>query len=84
MVFSKIKSGFNQMKMMQRLMKDENFQKLMDHPKMKAIMQDAEMKQLLKEQNPSKMASNPKLVSMMRDPELIQLMQKVDFQALMS
>ena len=50
MVFSKIKSGFNQMKMMQRMMKDENFRKLMDHPKMRAIMEDPEMKELLKEQ----------------------------------
>jgi hypothetical protein len=83
MVFGKIKQGFNQMKMMQRMMKDENFKRLLEHPKMQALMKDPEMMKLLKEQNPAKIASNPKLMTMMRDPELVTLFQKVDFKALM-
>ena len=77
-MFGKFKGAMEQLQLMQRLMKDENFKKLMSHPKVQALFQDPEFLQLIKAQDMAKIATHPKFASTMKDPEVASLMTKID------
>jgi len=62
---------------LQKLAKDENFVKLLGHPKMKAMMEDPEVKEAVTSKNWLKLMSNPKVSMTMRDPEIVELVQKM-------
>jgi predicted double-glycine peptidase len=59
--------------MMQRLMKDENFRALMNHPKVQELMRDPEFIEIAKKQDFSVMMTHPKFAGLLGDPELQQL-----------
>jgi penicillin V acylase-like amidase (Ntn superfamily) len=55
---------------MQKLMKDDNFKAFIDHPDVKAMMQDPEFQNAIKSKNYMKLMQNQKLVKLMKDPEI--------------
>lgn len=77
-MFDKMKDQFKQLQMLQRLMKDENFRKLMSHPKVQATLQDPDVQQLAKSQDLAKLLAHPKMATLMRDPEVSTLFTKLD------
>lgn len=81
MVFGKFGDMAKQMKMISRMMKDENFKAILANPKMRALMQDPEFIALAKSGDMNKVKSNPKFASTFKDPEIQELFKKVDFTA---
>jgi hypothetical protein len=77
MMFDAFKDKMQSLKMMQRLMKDENFRKFVTHPKVMSVFQDPEVLELIKSQDSAKMATHPKLAELMQDPELAPLLLKL-------
>ena len=76
-MFGKVGDMMGQLKMMQELMKDENFRALISHPKVREVFMDPEFQKLVKEKNLAKLMSHPKFASFMSDPEIVQLMLKL-------
>lgn len=76
-MFGKMKSMAAQMQMMQKLMKDENFKALIEHPKMQELLRDPEFIELMKTKDFEKASGNPKIAALKNDPELLQLISKV-------
>ena len=77
-MFDKMGNMMDQFKMMQELMKDENFSALMSNPKVREVFMDPEFQKLVKENDLSKLASNPKFASLMNDPEVVRLISKLN------
>ena len=80
-MFGKIGDATNQLKMLQELMKDENFRALISHPKVREVFMDSEFQKLVKENNLAKVMSHPKFAYLMNDPEVAQLMLRFKPQA---
>lgn len=66
-----------QMKMLQRLMQDENFRKFMSHPKVRELFKEPEFQEVMKSKDFARMAAYPKFAELMKDPELSELLQKI-------
>lgn len=77
-MFDKMKGFMNQMQLMQKLMKDENFKAFMSHPKIQEMLRDPEFLEALKKQDTSKLMSNPKFSALRNDKELAQLAAKLN------
>ena len=77
-MFDKMKSGMEQMRMVQKLMADENFRAFMTHPKIQELLKDPEFQEALKKQDTSKLFSHPKFASLRNDPELAQLASRLN------
>jgi hypothetical protein len=77
-MFGSMKSKFEQLQQMQRLMKDENFRAFMAHPRVQEVFRDPEFQAILKTKDPGKIMAHPKLAGLMRDPELVALMSKLN------
>ena len=77
-MFGKMKDMMQQLQMMQKLMKDENFKAFISHPKVQAVMKDPEFQELIKKQDWLKLGTHPKLAALMKDPEVAPLMAKLD------
>ena len=73
----------NQIKMMQELMRDENFKAFIAHPKVQGLFRDPEFKDVAKSRDFSKIAAHPKFMQLARDPELSRLLLKIDPQRFM-
>ncbi len=80
-MFDKMKGMMDQMGMMQKLMKDENFRAFIGHPKVQELFKDPEFKEVAKSQDFMKIMSHPKFAEMMRDPEVAALMAKLNPQS---
>ena len=80
-MLGKMGDALNQWKMLQELMKDENFRALISHPKVREVFMDPEFQKLVKENNLAKVTSHPRFSSLMSDPEVAQLMLKLKPQA---
>ncbi len=76
-MFGKFKDAMNQLKVMQQLMKDENFKTLLSHPKFQELMKDPAFLEAAKGQDMSKLLSNPKFSAVLKDPELAALIAKI-------
>ncbi len=74
----------DQMKLVQRLMKDENFQAFMSHPKVQEVFRDSEFQESLKAKDTGKIMAHPKLAALMQDAEVASLMAKLNPQNLFS
>jgi len=59
-------------------LKDENFRKLLAHPKFQALLKDPEFREAVQSKNYLKLMSHPELRSLGEDAELRELMLKVD------
>ena len=79
-MFDKMRTAMQQLQMMQRLMKDEQFKPLITHPKMQAILKDPEFHALVKAQNAG--AITARLAPLAQDPELAPLLKKLNPQTL--
>ena len=77
-MFGKMKDMMQQLQMMQKLMKDENFKAFISHQKVQAVMKDPEFQELIKKQDWLKLGTHPKLAALMKDPEVAPLMAKLD------
>ena len=77
-MFDKMKDMMGQMKMMQELMRDENFKAFIAHPKVQELFRDAEFKLVAGTRDFSKIMGHPKFMELGRDPELSQLLLKID------
>ena len=77
-MFGKMKGMMQQMQMMQKLMKDENFKAFIGHPKVQTLLRDPEFQELIKKQDFMKLGTHPKLAAMMNDPEVKPLMAKLN------
>ena len=77
-MFGKVKEKFQQWKTTRRLMKDEGFRQVMQHPKIKDLFKDPEFKRLLKTNDQARISRYPKLTRLMRDPEVAPLLRKLD------
>ena len=77
-MFEKFGNSINQLKMMQELMKDENFRALMSNPKVREVFMDPEFQKLVKENNLSKVITHPKFSIIMSDPDIMQRMSKLN------
>ncbi|MCG3176160.1 MAG: hypothetical protein MOGMAGMI_01101 [Candidatus Omnitrophica bacterium] len=82
-MFGKMKGMMDQMQMMQRLMKDENFRAFVSHPKVQELFKDPTFKEVAKTQDFMKIAAHPKFAAVLRDPEVAALMAKINPQQLM-
>ena len=82
-MFDKMKDMMGQMKMMQELMRDENFKAFIAHPKVQELFRDPEFKDVAKSRDFSKIAAHPKFMQLARDPELSRLLLKIDPQRFM-
>ena len=82
-MFGKINDMMKQVKLMQKLMKDENFRTLISHPKVQELLKDKQFQDLITSQNMGKIATHPKLTALMRDPEVGPLLKKIDPKALL-
>jgi len=71
-----------QIKLIQRLMKNENFRALMSHPKMQELIKDPEFVEILKSKDTDKLKSHPRFTHVMSDPEVAELLKKVNIQDL--
>ena len=77
-MFGKMKNMMEQMRLMQHLMKDENFKAFISHPKIQAIFQDPEFQDLLKTQDFQKIMDHPKFSGLKNDRELVQLISRLN------
>ena len=77
-MFDKMKDMMGQMKMMQELMRDENFKTFISHPRVQELFRDPEFKVVAASRDFSKIAAHPKFMELARDPELSQLLLKID------
>ena len=77
-MFDKMNDMMAQMKMMQELMRDENFKTFISHPKVQELFRDPEFKAVAGTRDYSKIAVHPKFMELSRDPELARLLQKID------
>ena len=68
----------DQMKMMQDMMRDENFRAFISHPKVQELFRDPEFKLVAGTRDFSKIMEHPKFMELGRDPELSQLLLKID------
>lgn len=76
-MFGNLKGMAEQLKLMQRLMKDPKFQAFISNPKVQELLKDPEFQAIAKSQNMERMKTHPKFAAMMRDPELLQVMQQL-------
>ncbi len=83
-MFDKMKNAMDPMKLVQRLMKDENFKAFMGHPKVQEVFRDREFQEALKTKDTGKIMTHPKLAALMQDPEVASLMSKLNPQSLFS
>jgi hypothetical protein len=74
---------FEKLKLVQKLMTDENARKLLEHPKVQEVLRDTEVQGLIQQENMMALASHPKFSALMQDPELAELIKKVDFGSLL-
>ena len=81
-MFEKLQDKWQQLQMLQKLMKDEHFKAFLSHPKVQAAFQDPALQQALKSQDMAKIAGHPKLLALMRDPEVAPLLAKLNPQDL--
>ena len=82
-MFDKLKGAVNQLQLLQRLMKDEQFKTLMAHPKIQAVLMDQEFQKLVKARDTAKIAAYPKFAALLRDPEVAPLLAKLNPQQLL-
>ena len=82
-MFGNAKDMMQQMAMIEKLMKDENFRAFIGHPKVKVLFADPEFQSALKANNPQDIMNHPKLSPLKDDPELAQILKKIDFKALL-
>lgn len=82
-MFSFGKGLTQQIQLMQKLMKDENFRKFMMHPKVQELFKDPEFMEAMKNKDAAKLMGNPKIREFQADPELRELMGKLDLGQLM-
>ena len=79
-MFDKIKSGYDQMQLMQKIMKDENFKAFISNPKVQTLFSDQDFQEGLKSQDSIKIMSHPKMLALKNDPEIAELIKKINFQ----
>ena len=77
-MFDNMKDMMSQMKMMQELMKDENFKAFISHPKVQELFKDPAFKEVAQTRDFSKITAHPKFMELMKDSQLSQLMLKID------
>ena len=77
-MFGNVRNMMDQVQMMQKLMKDENFKALIMNPKVREVFMDPEFQSIVKEQNFGKLATHPKFNSLMQDPEVRNLILKMN------
>ncbi|HXV27658.1 MAG TPA: hypothetical protein VD913_01700 [bacterium] len=83
-MFNKMSNMMEQMKLVQKLMKDENFKAFMSHPKVQEVFRDPEFQEILKSKDSGKIMAHPKLAALMQDPEVAALLSKLNPQNLFS
>lgn len=79
-MFDQFKNKIEQLQMMQRLMKDENFRAFMAHPKVQELFRDPEFIEIVKKQDTKKLLSHPRLAALKDYPELKEHLSKIKFQ----
>ncbi|MBN1493954.1 MAG: hypothetical protein JW938_07395 [Candidatus Omnitrophica bacterium] len=72
---------FKNMGAMAKLAKDENFQKLMGHPKIQQLLTNKEFIEAAKSKDYMKLFSNAEFSRIMQDPEVLEMMHKVNKEA---
>lgn len=77
-MLDKMKDAAQQLQMMQKMMKDENFRAFIANPKVQELFRDPEFKSLVQGKDYAKMAAYPKFAALMQDPELASVMTKID------
>ena len=82
-MFGNFKNMMEQMQLMQRLMKDDNFKAFIAHPKVQDLFKDSAFQTALKSKDTTQVMNHPKMLALKNDPELETLLKKVDFQNLM-
>ena len=77
-MFDKMKNMAEQMAMMQKLMKDENFRAFISNPKVQEMMRDPDFQDAVKKQDGARLMANPRFAALKSDPELSELLSRVD------
>jgi hypothetical protein len=72
---------FKNMGAVAKLAQDENFRKLMEHPKIQQLVSDKEFMDAAKSKNYMKLLSNPQFSKIMQDPEVIEMMGRINKEA---
>ena len=81
-MFGDMQGMMGQLQLMQKLMKDENFQAFISHPKIQELFKDPEFKEIAQTKDFQKILTQPKFAALIKDPELAALLAKIDFQGL--
>lgn len=76
-MFDKFKNAAQQMAMVQKLMKDENFRNFMTHPKVQELLRDPQFQESMKNNDPSQLFNHPKVLALQSDPEVARLAAKL-------
>ncbi|MFA6600829.1 MAG: hypothetical protein WC352_09295 [Candidatus Omnitrophota bacterium] len=74
--------AFKQIQLMHQLMKDENFKKLMGHPRVQELFRDPEFLKALQTKDAANLMSHPGLAKLQEDPELREMIGKLDLSKL--
>ena len=77
-MFGKMKGMMDQMQLIQKMMKDENFRAFISHPKIQEMFKDPELQEMMKKQDMSKMMTHPKFAALREDSELAALAAKLN------
>ena len=83
-MFGNLRELMKQFQTMQRAMGNEHVKALLGHPKVQAVLLDAEIQALIKAQDLTKVAVHPKFAALMRDPEVASLLSRVNPQQLLN
>ncbi len=61
-----------------KLAHDENFKRLMGHPKIQQLLANREFVDAARSKNFMKLLSNPEFAALMSDPEVMDIMTRID------
>ena len=81
LMFESLKGTWQQLQMMQRLMKDERFKAFITHPKVQALLSDQAFQAAVKSKDTVRITTA--LAPLSRDPELAPLVAQINFQTLL-
>ncbi len=83
-MFGKMGGMMEQLQMIQKLMKDENFKAFISHPKVQELFKDPEFKEVTKSKDMMKIVQHPKFMALAQDPVVAQLMSKINPQNILA
>lgn len=77
-MLGKMGSWFQAVKNSMEMSKDDDFKKLLSHPKVKDLLKDKEFLSAMQAQNAAKIISHPRFSELLQDPELLEVIESIN------